>query len=196
MSDDNMPYEKAVEETAKAANNAVDLFREGGRAIGPSIGNIYGILIGDKVADARLRRLDKLARKTKKILKDRNVAEQQEVPEDIAIPLLEAAQGDSREEIQELWARLLANAMDPHRSNNVRAEFIETVRKLEPIDARILLHLRNSPFESQWPKAKQIAESLSLRNTTMEVSMNHLADARGGSEATGRPSNGQARNVR
>jgi hypothetical protein len=31
MSDESMPYDKAVEETSKAASNAVDLIREGGR---------------------------------------------------------------------------------------------------------------------------------------------------------------------
>ena len=139
MADDAMPYEKAIEETAKAASNTVDLVREGGRAIGPAIGSIYGLLIGDTAAAARERRLDKTARKTKKILHDRDVTEQQELPEDIAIPLLEAAQGEPREELQQLWARLLANAMDPDRSRNVRPEFINLVQKLEPIDARMLV---------------------------------------------------------
>ena len=55
MSDVSVPYEKAVEETAKAASNAVDLIREGGRTIAPSIRNIYGILIGDKMSAARER---------------------------------------------------------------------------------------------------------------------------------------------
>jgi hypothetical protein len=123
MSDDAAPYEKAIEETAKATSNAVDLIREGGRAIGPAIGDIYGLLIGDKVGDARKPRLDEIARKTKKILHDRDVKEQGELPEDIAIPLLEAAQSEPREEMQELWARLLANAMDP-RSGRKRSSGI------------------------------------------------------------------------
>ena len=97
MGDDGAPYEKAVEETAKATSNAVDLIREGGRAIAPAIGNIYGVLIGDKVAAARERRLDEITRKTKKILQDRKVKDSVELPEDIAIPLLEAAQSEPRE---------------------------------------------------------------------------------------------------
>jgi hypothetical protein len=173
MSDESMPYEKAVEETAKAAGNAIELIREGGRAIGPSVGNIYGLLIGDRVSAARDRRLDEIARKTRKILKDREVAEQQELPEDIAIPLLEAAQGESREELQELWARLLANAMDPKRSNNVRAQFIETVRKFEPVDAGIFFHMQTTS-ENRWPTEEEIAKSLSLRNSAVEVSIGHL----------------------
>jgi hypothetical protein len=173
MSDDSMPFEKAAEETAKAASNAVDLIREGGRAIGPAIGEIYGLLIGDRVSAARDRRLDEIARKTKKILKDRDVAEQQELPEDIAIPILEAAQGEPRDELQELWARLLANAMDPKRSNNVRANFIDTIRQFEPVDARILFHVQ-SLSEGDWPMTDEIANSLKIRESTAELSVDHL----------------------
>ena len=43
---------KAIEECAKAANNAVNLVREGGRAIGPAIGDVYSLLIGDTVREA------------------------------------------------------------------------------------------------------------------------------------------------
>ena len=173
MSDDSMPYEKAVEETAKAASNAVDLIREGGRAIGPAIGDIYGLLIGDKVSAARARRLEEIARKATRILEDRHVADRLELPEDIAIPLLEAAQGEPRDELQELWARLLANAMDPKRSNNVRAEFIETVRKFEPIDARVFFHLQTVSGDN-WPVANDLAKLLSLRETAIQVSVSHL----------------------
>lgn len=172
---DDTPYEKAVEETAKAASNAIDLFREGGRAIGPAIGNVYGILIGDKVAAARERHLDKLARDTKKILRDRDIAEEQEVPENIAIPILEAAQSETRDELQQLWARLLANAMDPNRAHNVRPEFIQTIRKFEPIDARIFFHMQ-ALRPDEWPTEGQIAKSLSLRETAAELSISHLVD--------------------
>jgi hypothetical protein len=177
MADDEMPYEKAIEETAKAANNTVDLVREGGRAIGPAIGNIYGLLIGDTVAAARNRRLDKTARKTKKILHDRDVREQQELPEDIAIPLLEAAQGEPREELQDLWARLLANAMDPSRSRNVRPEFIRLVQKLEPIDARMLEFLYTKEKELELTK-RQVYSHVASRPSAAIVSVDHLIELR------------------
>jgi hypothetical protein len=175
MSDNGAPYDKAIEETAKATSNAVDLIREGGRAISPAIGNVYGLLIGDKVAAARERRLDEITRKTRKILHDRGVKEQQELPEDIAIPLLEAAQSEPREELQEVWARLLANAMDPARAGNIRPEFIETVRQLQPIDVKILItthhHLRNT---KQAVKETEAVERAKVRDTAARVSIQHL----------------------
>lgn len=175
MSDDSAPYGKAIEETAKATSNAVDLIREGGRAISPAIGNVYGLLIGDKVAAARVRRLDEITRKTRKILHDRGVKEQQELPEDIAIPLLEAAQSEPREELQELWARLLANAMDPERAGNVRPEFIETVRQLQLIDVQILViahdHLRST---KQAVNETDVVGRAKARDTAARVSIEHL----------------------
>lgn len=173
MADDAMPYEKAIEATAKATSNTVDLIREGGRAIGPAIGEVYGILIGDRVAAARHRRLDEMTRKTKKILHDRDVREQQELPEDIAIPLLEAAQGESREELKDLWSRLLANAMDPSRSERVRPEFISLLQKLEPLDARVLEFVRTKSPSLQVPKYG-LAEHLKCRQSAGVVSVDHL----------------------
>src|SRR5207247_924153 len=100
MTDANVPYEKAVEETAKAVSNTVHLIREGGRAIGPAVGDIYGLLIGDRISAARKRRLDNVAGKTKRNLDARDVKERLELPESFAIPLLEAAQAETRDEMQ------------------------------------------------------------------------------------------------
>jgi hypothetical protein len=124
-------------------------------------------------AAARERRLDELARKTQHILRNRDVAEQQEVPEDIAIPLLEATQGESREELQELWARLLANAMDPNRSHDVRPEFIGTLRQLQPIDARILA-VAPDPSRGGYLELGKTAADMKQRLTSVQVSINRL----------------------
>jgi hypothetical protein len=59
----------------------------------------------------------------------------------LAIPLLRAAYDESRPELQELWAQLIAAAMDPQRANKVRRSFIDTVRRLDPLDALILKEL-------------------------------------------------------
>jgi hypothetical protein len=109
MSDDAAPYSGAIEEAAKTTGKALDLLKESAQPIA----NIYGLLIGDQISAARHRRLDAMTRRTRKILKDRDLSEASEVAEQIAIPLLEAAQGEPRPEMQDLWSILLANAMDP-----------------------------------------------------------------------------------
>ncbi|MCO6763715.1 DUF4393 domain-containing protein, partial [Streptomyces sp. EL5] len=62
-------------------------------------------------------------------------------PPRIALDILEAAQDETRDELKELWARLLANAMDATPQKNVRIEFITVLKQLNPLDALILQRL-------------------------------------------------------
>lgn len=134
---DKAPYEGAIEESAKAASKALDLVK----ASSQQIADVYGILIGDPLHAARHRRLDAITRRTQEILRERD-AKTTELPEQIAIPLLEAAQQESRTEMQEIWARLLANAMDTDRAADVRPEFVAALQKLQPLDALLLQEAR------------------------------------------------------
>lgn len=172
MGDDIAPYEKAIEETAKATSKAVDLIRDGGRAIGPAVADIYGVMIGDRVRAARVRNLDAINEKRRKKLESRGVSEPLQPPEEIAIPILEAAQGETREELQDIWASLLANAMDPTRAANVRPEFIETVRKMQPIDAELLLRTKFL-HSGSWLQPDNIPE---YRKSAVKVSLGRLVE--------------------
>ncbi|MBH5371423.1 hypothetical protein [Bradyrhizobium glycinis] len=66
-----MPYEKAITETAKATGKVVDLVDKAS----PAIGNIYDWMIGDRIAQARERNLDHLQRKTKRIIEERDLVD-------------------------------------------------------------------------------------------------------------------------
>lgn len=167
------PYDKAIEETAKATGKALDLVKDAA----PAIADIYGIVIGDRIQAARHRRLDEMTRKTRKILKDRDLAETAEVAEQIAIPLLEAAQGEPREEMQELWARLLANAMDPKRRDDVRPIFIATLKDFHPTDA-IVLSVLNKHWPTDRVTANTVAEFADMRPPAVKVSLSQLASLR------------------
>jgi hypothetical protein len=54
------------------------------------------------------------------------------------IPLLSAAQDESREELTDIYAKLLAAAADPKRKGTFRREFIEVAKQLDPLDALVL----------------------------------------------------------
>jgi hypothetical protein len=56
----------------------------------------------------------------------------------ISLPLLVAAADESRDELQEIWARLLAAAADPSRARSFRLAFIDAAKKLDPLDAAVL----------------------------------------------------------
>ncbi|MDE2465752.1 MAG: DUF4393 domain-containing protein [Alphaproteobacteria bacterium] len=72
----------------------------------------------------------------------------------VAQPLIEAAMQESRPELQELWAGLLASAMLDD-GKNARYEFKDILAKMSPQDAVVLGILRDMP-EKHW---RDISES-------------------------------------
>jgi abortive infection alpha-like protein len=162
------PYSEAVTEVSKAAGKFLDIVRD----VGKPVADAYGLLIGDRVEAWRERNLDDLARRTKKILKDRDLKETAPLAELIAIPLLGAAQGDPRPEMQELWATLLANAMDPARRDEVRREFITVLKQLHPTDALVLKKL--DTYGDSFTPADLIFIN-ELRPATIAVSLRNLS---------------------
>ncbi len=164
-----MPYENSITETAKTAGKALDIVQ----SMSPAIASAYGFVIGDRINAQRERQLDALARKTKKILRDRDAKEEHPVPEQIAVPLLEAAQGETREEIQDLFAALLANAMDPAYTNDVRPEFIATVKALQPQDAKIF-KVVSSQDSFAYERMKQHFPG--VRDNSIRLSIEHLTN--------------------
>jgi hypothetical protein len=122
-----------------------------------------------------VRNADKLARETKRILDERNLKETSTLPEDLATPLLEAAQREPREEILRLYAALAANAMDPNH-DDIRPEYVETVRNWQPIDIRVISFAverrsTNNPYFSAGDVHKVASD---LRLNAIELSIDHL----------------------
>ena len=174
MSD--IPYEKAIEETAKTTGKALDLIK----GASPAIADIYGYLIGDSISQARKRRLHDLAEETKRLLEDRGVRPEP-APEQIAIPLLEAAQGESRPEMATRWATLLANAMDPARAQDVRPDFVQTLKQIQPSDALVLetmVSVIQHPTNTSMSPDDLKPHAKELRRSQIEMSMAKLTDLR------------------
>jgi len=114
--------------------------------------NIIGVLGGDALKGYRKTQEHKREQRHKalgdealKLLKDRGVTDPVEPNAAAVDELALAAQDEPREELQRLWARLLAAMFDPARSPGFRREFIEIAKKLEPIDVAALLVFDESP---------------------------------------------------
>jgi len=129
-----------LEELSKTAGKGIDLAgKAGGYAAsvaGRTPHDLIGFLFGDRLYHWRVRQLAALQGRTERVLKERGVLETVQNPS-VEIPLLEAAIDEGREELMEIWAKLWASAMDPSRKHFVRASLVDTVRKMEPIDATI-----------------------------------------------------------
>jgi len=158
-----------TDEQAKLGQEALKTLRGLGaflrQALGSTPEDLIGYLGGDWL---RLRRAENMARMfadAKARLIERGVEEPQPASLSIAIPMLHGAADEDREELVNLWSRLLANAMDP-KLNNIRYEFIEIVRQLNPIDAVVLRALyekdytliRRAPLQANEPGAVSIPD--------------------------------------
>ena len=129
---------------------------------------------GDWLGQVRIRNFARLNDRTEEILRFRGVAETAAVSPSLAVPLLRAAADENREE--ELWARMIATAMDPNRSNRVRRSFIETVARFDPLDAMILLKLYETPGTLSPNPRDFLASQLAVSSREIQVSVQHLDD--------------------
>jgi Abortive infection alpha len=136
--------------------------------------NLIGMLIGDRVRAKRIERMAVLSQRIWERLHDRGI--DPEPPSlKYAIPILEAAADDENGELQDLWSRLLAAAMDPNRRDAMRQSFIATVKQMDPIDVVILKAIYENGT-SPWQESAHavLGRKLELSVDEIRVSIKHL----------------------
>jgi hypothetical protein len=173
---------RAAEELAKATGKAIDLVRDVGSFASKVLGTVpedaVGFFGGDRLHHARIRNEWRLAQRTEEIISARRVEQTAPVSPSLAIPLVHSARDESRPELQELWARLLANAMDPARAGDLRLEFIEAVRRFHPRDALILQKMGEQPGHLSPNTRDFFAGHLKLSQAAIEVSFANLVETK------------------
>ena len=143
------------------------------RPVAGVVDNAIGRWGGDYLEEVRKRHREKLRRKTEEILRSRSVDSPEHVSPSILLPLLEYAQDESRDELLELWAKLLAAAADPARARGYRREFVDIVRRLEPLDVLVLPILADGA-ELAPSRREVIASRLSARQDDVVLSFRNL----------------------
>lgn len=169
----------AIEEAAKASGKAIDAAVRSGAYVGNMLGDLphdlVGIL-GDWLKHKRMRRWIELQAETERILKRRGITNREEVSPSVAIPLIDAAINEDREMLKDLWAKLLAAALDPDRSKQVRPSLIDLLKQLDPVDARVLqyMHEPNDRSGRYSDLADALIADLNVDRVEAFYSMEHL----------------------
>ena len=153
---------------------ASGLARYIGRVLGTVPHDAVGLVIGDPLHFVRTAIAAQYDILLDKILSRRNVGQTQAVSPSLAIPLLRGAYDESRPELQELWAALLASAMDPRRSGRVRLSFIETLRRFDPLDALVLRKRHEHPGDMQPNSLAGIAALVGEQEPEVQISVDNL----------------------
>jgi hypothetical protein len=165
----------AIEKTAEFGTQALQTSEKAGGFIAKvfkePIEGIAGIFT-DRIHLARLRRWDGMADEVIEILKRRGITDTRAVMPKFGLPLLEAAALEDDVELQKLWSGLLANAMDPRFTPEMRTAYTEIIKGLTGQDALILQLLCNSlrgkgqearDEPGQWPfKMEAVCNALQL----------------------------------
>lgn len=166
---------KAVQEVAKAGTAMVNA----GVAAGAYVDrvsdripdNTLG-LFGDWILHVRLRNWDRLSRRTAEILRSRNVREPvPDAPPAALRPIVDAALNETDDDLREIWARLLAAAIDPQRRHHARKSFVAAVKERDPLDARVFRALGESPGPL---RQTQMAPALQVSSDEVFVSLQNL----------------------
>jgi hypothetical protein len=175
---------KAVQEVAKTTGKAI----EAGRELGGFFSKILGEGFYELGESFRLncglykyKQFLKVADKVEEIHRQRRLEGKSiPIPPSRAIPIIENACIEEDESIQDLWARLIANATDPERRFQVRKIFIQLLSSLEPLDVMIIRHLSNqgrNVFKgphSQGFNCERLAKELNAPICNIQISLLNL----------------------
>jgi hypothetical protein len=136
---------EAITETAKAAQAGFALLDSLGKSsVGKAAADLAGVLGGAWLHHKHIRIEASLQAKTAALLAGIETGRISEPSPSVVAPLIEAARDEVRESLQDLWAALLANSMIDG-GTNIRGEFIEVLKIMEPVDAAVLKLVADRP---------------------------------------------------
>jgi len=96
-----------------------------------------GLMLKDSVQDYRRMRRIRFFKRTREVLANAQI-EPAQVPLKILIPIIENASNEEDDNLQDIWANLLANAVDPDERNGVYPSFPPILKELTARDAKYL----------------------------------------------------------
>jgi len=101
----------------------------------------------DELKVRRLHRRLKLYKRVQRMIADAGI-EPKRIPENIWMPVLQAASAQDDETLQEKWAALLTNASVAESDNEVLPSFPEILKQLTPVEAKLLDAVYDETVES------------------------------------------------
>ncbi len=168
---------KAVQEVAKTGRALIEpgaeLAHYVARVLGTVPEDVVGFLLGDPLHELRQHTLTGILRAAFEKLRARGVETAKPIRPGPGKEAFEAASLETDETLQDMWAELLANAMDPNKDTSLQRVFIETLKQFEPIEARVLQKIAQSE-EKAALNEHQLMERLTMRETQVLVSVERL----------------------
>lgn len=158
---------EAIAESAKFGTTSVK-FTETmlcfiSKILGNPIEEAAGI-IGDKLQYIRWQRQMRMVDEVNKILISKDLDKTRTIPPKFALPMLEQASLEEDDYLQDIWCKLIANSLDPNFDSEIRYAFIEIIKNLTPLDAKILKYVYDTAL-----KNCSHFEDISFRNNVIKL---------------------------
>jgi hypothetical protein len=179
---------KAIQESAKLGEKGLEIADKAGsffaKVFREPINEISG-MITDKLRFIRWKRMVQMADEVNKILEEKKIVDTRAVPPKIALPIIEEASLEDDPNLQYLWNHLLANAMNPNFNDELRYGFIEMIKGITGIEAKLLnefyevlrregkLRPLSDVFQYSLTK-EQIMQALGISADVYAISVNNL----------------------
>jgi hypothetical protein len=152
---------KAVQETAKATGKAIDAGRELGgflRAVfGGSLEQLGGMLEDSLLMRRGVRRL-RLIQRYNEMRIEMGLPPNATKPVSLkfGLPLIEAATLEDDDILQDMYARLLANATDPTSTIEAKRAFVSILQDCGPLEVRLLERICHAPDEGRFVQTARL----------------------------------------
>jgi abortive infection alpha-like protein len=167
------------DEQAKLGQKALEVLQGLGGFLREIFGTVpedlVGYFGGDLLKVRRAENFARIAREADERLKARGIHAPEPPSISILLPIVVASAEESRDELVNIWARLLAAAADPARSKSFRLAFIETAKKMDPLDAAVLRHANERGGGITGQIRNEVAAALHTSRDEVDVSIMNLA---------------------
>lgn len=130
---------------AKAADKAVDGVGKFFSAICMPAADEFGLLLKDHVAAYRLKNLEKISEKAKSIIGHQKITPTGDSSPKVIKDIIEESSWAEDDQIQRMWAGLIAISASNTRNSDDSPVYIETLKKLTPFQARVINHVYSDP---------------------------------------------------
>ncbi len=133
------------EETAEATALAISKFSDLINKLAGPMAEEFGIMLGDKVRVYRVKNWIKTVEKMERLFREAGLSANA-VPPRLLLPIMQASSVEDNETLQDMWAGLLATASQ--ETDAVSPSFVETLKQLNPDEARHLQWIHANPLET------------------------------------------------
>lgn len=119
------------------------------------MGSTVGDLLRDEVRLLRWKNAHRVLDRAERYLNERGAQGKKTLPLGLAIRFMDGASLEEDLIVQDLWARLLANAVDPNREYDISKTHMALLAEMNGLDARVLEHFGSKG----WLQFKEVAEA-------------------------------------